>query len=133
MGPEKLLSAESLMVLSGRSLEDKIAKNNADNGEIVQRGTRIFVLTQLGLFVTIFAKNLCAWEWRNAVIIQELSTTEVKLPCLKSRDNRNMFPGGQHREAAKGAGYSLSFKQDLTMCKHCPHTVLGLEAWKIKG
>lgn len=52
------MSAQSLLA-SSRSLEEKIAKNNEDSGGMVQRGTRIFVLTQLGLFVDIFAKNLC--------------------------------------------------------------------------
>lgn len=61
----KAFECSELTGLSSRSLEEKIAKNNEDSGAMVQRGMRIFVLTQLGLFVDIFAKNLCAWDWRN--------------------------------------------------------------------
>lgn len=60
----KAFECAELTGLPSRSLKEKIAKNNEDSGGMVQRGTRIFVLTQLGLFVNIFANNLCAWGWR---------------------------------------------------------------------
>lgn len=61
--------------------------------------------------MNIFAKGLCAWGWRNAVFVQELST-RVK-PSMSQWDNRNMFPEGSAHRICQRGKLQLEFQAEL--------------------
>lgn len=100
--------------LSGRSLEDEIVKSIANNGEMFQRGTRIFALSWIGATYGCFC---CVPGLREVAVIVRAQhhSGETFQP---HRGSRNMCPRGP-TEAAREARLHIVLPAELSS-ESCP-------------